>query len=199
MKNSRKDGTLVVKCNKPYIMSVDGQPVESHIILCKDINHEAEYIAMDLEQMLRASVLNMPQQEGVEQQSGDNEDEKKAEKYYEDECPSVADVEENANVIEMIAGMNTKIKVSELMKTFVGLVKCRLVVMENKLPMPYAVWDSLSLEDKLKIMYCYISFFVNPLQKLVSLSSKMASSRDLQGQTQKTEMQSESPLYQKEA
>jgi hypothetical protein len=202
MKNSRKDGTLVVKTNKPYIMSENGQGVERNIVICHESNHHTEYIAMDLDQALRASLCNMPARESISMSPADKEkqkeDEEKANKYYLNECPSVAEVEENSATVEMVLCMNTVIKVSEIAQKFVGLVNSGLIKMENGKSMPYEIWEKLDLQDKLKIMYCYISFFVNPLQKLAALSLRMGASKDMQGQITKTEMQLESPLLQKE-
>lgn len=194
MKNSRKDGTLVVKCNKPYIMSVDGHGEERYIVICKEFNHHCEYIAMDLSQALQASIFAMPKRDNLKISDDDSqrqkEDEDKAEKYYNNECPSVAEVEEDAALIEMMLSMNIEVKISYIAEKFVGLVLAGLIKMENGKSMPYQLFSQLHIKDKLKIMFCYISFFVNPLQNLVSLSTTLMDRKDMQGQTKKLEMPS---------
>lgn len=202
MKNSRKDGTLVVKINKPYTMSVDGQPVQEHVLICHEINQHCEYIAMDIEQYLKACVLNMSTRNNEQRQvvydKQAKEDEKKAKNYYENECPSVAEVEENAAMLEMFVSMNTMIRVSQIMEKFVGFVNAGLIKMKNGKSLPYLYWNKLDMRDKLKIMYCYCSFFVNPLQNLAELSKRLENQQDMQGTTGKTGMQSGSVTVQTE-
>jgi hypothetical protein len=188
MKNSRKSGIMIVKCKKPYIMSVEGQPVEKHVVQCKDITHEAEFIAFDIEQMLKVALFHIPRPEETKSTPDLIEQENKSEKFYETESPSVADVEEQATTIEMIIGMNDQVMISKVMQTFEGFIKCKLICMDGGDPMPYQIWNTLHRDDKLKIMFCYIAFFVNPLQKLAQLSTRMGISSVMQGEPLKTGM-----------
>lgn len=194
MINSRKDGTLIVKCQKPYHMAVNGQQTEKYIVICKDINIKAEYIAFDLEHYLRMSLNQIPKRDEIDSAntSEQAEQERKTEEFYKNNSPSVQDVEEQATMIEMIVGMSTGVSLSKLVQTFVGLIGCDLILMEGNIPMPFLTWQQMHRDDKLKIMFCYIAFFVNPLQKLAQISMRMESSRAMQGQTQNIKTQSES-------
>lgn len=194
MINSRKDGTLIVKSQRPYFMAVNGQQTEKHIIICKDINRKAEYIAFDLEHYLRMSLSQIPKRDELEtpNPSEQAEQEKRTEEFYKNNSPSVQDVEEQATMIEMIVGLSTGVSLSKLVQTFEGLIGCGLILMEGNIQMPFLTWQQLHRDDKLKIMFCYIAFFVNPLQKLAQMSIRMESSRAMQGQIQNTKTQSES-------
>lgn len=189
MKNSRKDGILILNCHKPYKMAIDGQYVEKYRLLCKEHNSESEYAVMDLGQYLTVALMNMPQNEQIQTDKTTDEQEKKAMKFYDNECPTMAEVEEQATLIEMMMLTNNQVTVSKLMQCFEGIVRSGLIFMEGNVQMPYQTWKQIHINDKLKIMYSYIAFFVNPLQRLVSLSTRMGSLNGMQGETVKTSKQ----------
>lgn len=180
MKNSRKDGKMIVHCKKSYKMAVDGQQSEQNRVICKDITYEAEYIAFDLEQYLNVALFNMPVREEFKKLPKTSDDDMKAEKFYKNECPSIKEVEEQANMFQIMISMNKEIQLSRIVETFEGIVRSKLIHMEGDIPMPYEIWKTLDRNDRIKIMFCYIAFFVNPLQRLQSLSTEMEKSQ-LQG------------------
>lgn len=194
MKNSRRDGILLVDCKKPYKMAIDGQQVDKHRVICRDITNNTEYIAFDLEHYLRLAMFEIPkrEEESTQTQAQAAEEDSKAEKFYNNESPTMEEVQEQAHMLEMAVSMTKVIPLSKLMHTFEGLVNGGLIFMEGKIKMPRQIWNQIDRYDKLKIMFNYIAFFVNPLQKLVETSTKTENSSVVQGMIQSNETQSES-------
>jgi hypothetical protein len=151
----------------------NGQPVEQYRVMCKDITVETECIAADLEQYMTLALTNMPQKDEVQQSQSTDTEDSAVKRFYEEESPSCAAVEEQAVMLQMMVNMSNGIQASKIMKTFEELVRGGLIYMEGNVKMPYLIWRQLHRDDKAKIMYNYIAFFVNPLQKLVSMSEKI--------------------------
>lgn len=165
MRNSRKEGLLVVKTDHPFQISKDGEYVNRNMVVCKDITYDVEYVAMDLEQMLTAAIFevsqNQPQQK-VQAQSEDNGNEE----FYTKDNPSVAEVEEIANGLSMFLMMSKKTKKSEIIQKFEDLIAAGLITVEKGHSMTIPIWQRIHRKDKEKIVFCYIAFFVNPLQSV---------------------------------
>ena len=181
MKNSRKDGMLLVDCKKAYKIAVNGEFVDGYRIVCKDINYQAENIAFDLEQMMLAALVNIKTGNTTNQQADDSNDD-----FYDNEAPSMADVEKAASGLEIIVKMSTGIELSKLVEKFVELIHCGLIFCENNIKMTIPIWQTVNRNDKLKIVFSYISFFVNPLQ---SAALRTVKQENLQGQKNEQETQ----------
>jgi hypothetical protein len=182
---SRNDGKLVISTKKLYKVAVQGQLEERNILVCKDITTRTEYIAADLEQFILAALMNITAKNkgsiDTEKTQEDKEKEAKQLAFYKDDNPSDSDIEENANALFMLIMMNTEIKISQIMQTFAGIINEGLIETENGTKVNQTIWNTIDRNDKYMVMVKYCCFFVNPLQRLSSMSVITASPA-LQGQ-----------------
>lgn len=188
MRNSRHDGVLVVKIKNGYKMAIDGHEVTRYRVKCLDIDYESEYTAADLEQYLTISMMSQVTTGAPDTQSIESkEQENKMKKFYESENPSVEEVEEQAKTFEMMVQFNNAIQMSKIMQVFEGLIRLKRICLEDGTPMAYSIWKDISRSDKNTIIFSYIAFFVNPLQKLSQQYTPTAVEKEvMQGQPKKT-------------
>lgn len=185
-KNSRKDGVLYIECKHPFKIAVDGQEVERQKIIAHDITYNVEDVAFNLEQYLRVALLHMPAIENAtENKKIAAADDKKAEQFYNNESPSSTEIEEQANLIQMMMEMNKEVLISKMMQEFTQIIYYNLLKVEGNINMTMPIWTTLHRDDKAKVLFSYIAFFVNPLQKLQNQSILMEK-QGLQGEMKKT-------------
>lgn len=169
MKTSRRDGILTFNTNKPYKMAIKGNLEDRSEIICHDVTSACEGAAFDIEQMLLAalySVQEKQQNKAVENtESIDNQD-----NFYNDDSPSEQEINDQANMLEMMFKMNTEVKTSELMDAFKPFFKAGVICCAGDQRMHDVVWKTVNRNDKLKIVFRYCAFFANPLESLLTLA-----------------------------
>jgi hypothetical protein len=171
MTTSRRDGTLVLELDRPYKMASDaGQIIEARKIYCLEFNSKTENIAFDIEQMLDNAILNVaekrPKTAGANVTDSDvSLEQKKMDKYYKNNSPSHAEVRKDASMLLSMFMVNSEVKLSLLMNTFKELVSAGRIKAEGNVKINDLIWDSIDRRDKTRILFSYISFFDNPLQR----------------------------------
>ena len=195
MRNSRRDGLLIVRCDKPYKVAYKGNTVERYTVICRDINKRAEFIAFDFEQMLNVALVSLANDSQISETEEDKDQKTESEKFYDEENPSVSDVEKQAGTILLMINSNSKIKMSEFIKTFKGFLKCGLIRTEDDIQVNDHIWNSIDRNDKVKIMVNYMCFFVNPLQRLQNMSTTQKDKESVRDDLEeKSEMQLEQSM-----
>ena len=142
-------------------------------IICTDVNSKCENAAFDMEQALTNAMQNVPQKNVKATKKQLAADEKKDQDYFEKDSPTLEEIDNHAFALEMAVKSNSSVKMSEILEIFMdfinaGVVRC---VGDQKITTP--IWDSISRRDKMKIVFRYCSFFVNPLEQLVNMASSM--------------------------
>jgi hypothetical protein len=191
MKTSRKDGILVLKTDKPYKMAVNGTLEQRNIILCYDINNNAESAAFDLEQYFDVAIFDMAEKQVDRKQMSDEELEK--DDFFKKDSPTDKEIAEKALGLEMLLRSNKAILISKILETFNEIIKAGLIKADGGTVMTPTIWQSIHRDDKLKIVFWYAAFFVNPLQRLLAISVKMGNKSE-QGQIKNKETRSELPI-----
>lgn len=188
MRTSRKDGVLVLKTEKPYTMAVNGSFEQRNTIICKDISNQAESAAFDLEQYFDAAIFEMAEKNtGRKTSKKQNDDD-----FFDIDCPSDQEIAERAAGLEMIIRSNRSVLLSKLLETFNEIIQAGLVCIDGGDPITAPVWSTVHRDDKLKIVFWYATFFVNPLQRLSLIGAIMDNSIE-QGETKNNVTQSEQP------
>lgn len=191
MRISRRDGILIVECKKSFKVAYDGKMVERNRVICKEITFEAEAAAFDLEQSVRVALMNIstPQDKkysSQEHNTANDENDEKMKKFFENDCPSIKEVEEQGAMIEMMCSMNKQIRMSEIVNIFGELLHHGLIEIEGNIKMTPEIWKTVDRKDKLKIMFNYIAFFANPLQSLLTTSASLLTDHtSMQGESKK--------------
>lgn len=169
MRNSRKEGLLVVE-TKPYKVSKDGNYVDVKTVICKDITYDTEFVAMDFEQMFTTSMFNAPTMQDQNQRNKTiaNDSSKDVEDFHKKDCPSTKEVDEVGKGLKMFASMSRAVPLSEYVQKFEDLINAGLVYAGDiNQQMTIPIWQGIHRDDKLKIVFNYMAFFVNPLQNAV--------------------------------
>ncbi len=180
MRNSRKDGLLVVRTSKPYKIAKDGGYVDRNMVICKDITYKTENIAMDLEQLITSAIFESSNATN-QVENYDNSDETRNNNFYDNESPSSREVEEVGNGLKMFMMMSKSIPISKVVDKFEELIKCGLIIADNKVDgqvMTIPIWEKIHRNEKLRIVFCYISFFVNPLQSVVKQTQEQEKQKE---------------------
>jgi len=170
MRNDRKAGLMVIETKRPFKVSEGGQYVDKTKIVCKDIgvNEEAEYIAMDLQQLLMSAMFDMAN--NVDRSHAQNTEEEDT-GFYDNNSPSTKEVDEVGNGLMTMVNMSTKVKMSDFIRKFVDLIGFGLFEVDGK-RLNMESWGTIGLQDKQRIVFNYIAFFVNPLQNVASSTGK---------------------------
>lgn len=183
MKNSRTDGILVFDTVVPYKAAISGKLEERTKIICHDVTHKCESAAFELEQLVTVAMTGLPEQQKKGSKKQIDSEEKKAEKFYKNESPSDADVLAQARAIRMMVQMNNRIRVTEILEVFNEFIVAGVICWDGDQKMESPIWQTISREDKLMIVFRYIAFFVNPLESLANMQKSM----DSQGSLEATE------------
>lgn len=175
MKTSRKDGILILKTNKPYKIAVDGNLVDRNTIICREITGNTEGAAFDLEQMFDAAMFDIAAKNSQKEKSQKEkqEEEKKQKAFFDNDRPSNDEIEDQALGLEMIIRMNKVIKISTLTEIFNEFIVGNLISAEGNVSMTIPIWETIHRDDKLRILFWYTAFFVNPLLRLLTISISM--------------------------
>ncbi len=175
MKTSRTDGILVIQTKKPYKIAINGQAEDRTEIICHDVTSKSEEAAVDLEQLLTAAMGSIEQRATTTSKKQMLADEKKGKDFFGNNSPSDADIEEQAQALEMMIKLNKSVKVSELMEVFREFLAAGTVCAAGDQQMYANIWETVDYRDKLRIMYWYAAFFVNPLESLLNMQSSTGS------------------------
>jgi hypothetical protein len=184
-RTSRKDGILIIKTDKPYKMAVNGRLEERSVIICNDINSSAELAAFNLEQLLDIPIFETGRKQ-KEVPSGELEEDD----FFDKDCPSDKEIQERASGLEFMIRNCKEVKMSEIIIEFNGILRSGVIKLDGGSPMTKPVWDTMHRNDKLKIIFWYSAFFVNPLQRLYAISPKKETKSE-QGETLDSETQQE--------
>lgn len=171
MNTSRIDGILVLKLTGTYQQAIAGTLEKKNTVWLKEFGYKEESIAFDIDQLVSSAIFNMPKKNFEGTQADQNDD---TSKFFDDNSPTDQEVSDMADMLEMIVKMNTSMKVSELLWEFEKLVDAGLIQSDDGTKFNKLMWKDLKSNDRLRIMYSYISFFVNPLQRLEKMSTKTA-------------------------
>jgi hypothetical protein len=191
-KTSRKDGILVLKTDKPYKMAINGKLEQRNIILCFDINNQAESAAFDLEQYFDVAIFDMAEKQ-INKSTPARDDDKKEDDFFKKDSPSNKEIEEKALGIEMLLRSNKAILISKILETFNEIIQAGLIKADGGITMTSPIWQTIHRDDKLKIVFWYAAFFVNPLQRLSAINASLGIKSE-QGEIKNKEMQSELPI-----
>lgn len=176
MRTSRLEGMLILETKKPYKIATDGNLTEQTQIVCKDIDSVSEAIAFDIEQMYMVALMDIQNQRAKnsdqKQIESNEKNESENKDFYENECPSSQDVEKYGSQLMMLFKMNSAIAYSKLLGLFNELLSSGRICAIGGAPMTQPIWASVDRKDKERIVFAYISFFVNPLLSLENLSSE---------------------------
>lgn len=175
MKTSRNQGILVLKTNEPYNIAINGNMEKRNIIICKDINYENETIAYDLEQSLMGAFIDTAERFSKKNNDKDvlkitDETNKKNNEFLNKESPEEKEIDNQWSSLLMPILMSKNVKLKEIMSTFEQLALSGLIICDANIPMTITIWKTVSRQDRLKIAFSYMAFFVNPLQQLLKLS-----------------------------
>ena len=194
MKTSRKDGILVLKTDKPYKIAINGTLEQRNIILCYDINNKAESAAYDLEQYFDVAIFDLAakQIEKNISKDEDNEDD-----FFKKDSPSNKEIAERALGLEMIIRSNKTILISKILESFNEIIQSGIIKADGGITMTPSIWETVYRDDKLKIVFWYVTFFVNPLQRLLAINTFMEIKSE-QGEIKNKETQSEQPILPQE-
>jgi len=172
MTTSRNDGILVINTIKPYEMAIEGGiENDKHEIICREPTSKMENIVFEIEDMFISAAMDMAERSTGASKATKaqlKKDEKDEKDFYESDCPSEEQMktqEMNHELLIRMAG-----KTSELMDKFSQLIAAGLVNAQGDLPMTAPRWESVSREDKKRIMFRYCAFFVRPLATLQSMA-----------------------------
>ena len=193
-KTSRKDGILVLKTDKPYKIAINGTLEQRNIILCYDINNKAESAAYDLEQYFDVAIFDLAakQIEKKISKDEDNEDD-----FFKKDSPSNKEIAERALGLEMIIRSNKTILISKILESFNEIIQSGIIKADSGITMTPSIWETVYRDDKLKIVFWYVTFFVNPLQRLLAINTFMEIKSE-QGEIKNKETQSEQPILPQE-
>ncbi len=165
MKNSRSIGELHFKTKKTFQVSIAGKFEERDEIICHDVNSKCESAALDLEQLF-LSALGSLKGSGEKNDSLIEENNKKNKDFFDNESPTLEEVIEQAEGLEMAIMFNREVKASEILGAFEQLVLAGVICTVGDIEMTTPVWDKIKIKDKAYICYMYCAFFVNPLERL---------------------------------
>lgn len=169
MNNSRSEGIFYIVTKKPYKIAINGELEERNNITCKDITAKCEMSAANVEQLLTAAMMNVPQKEIIATKKQILADEKEEQSYYDNDNPTDDQIKTNANMLKLMFNAQTSVKLQELMDEFLNIIFSKRVVCEGDIEITQPIWDTVDLQDKLSILFRYCSFFANPLQALVNM------------------------------
>jgi len=170
---SRRDGILDFDTNKPYKIAIAGEQQERTQIICHDVTSKTENAALDMLQLLTTAIQNVPQPETTPTKKQLDADERKDSKFFDNESPSLKEIDEQALALQMAVQSNTVVKMSEIMDLFFDFVDSGAVNCAGDLKIYKPIWESIHRDDKIKIVFRYCAFFVNPLMQLVAMASSM--------------------------
>lgn len=173
MKTSRIEGILVFDTTKPYNMAIDGNLEDRNQIICHDVNSKCENAAFDIEQLLTVGLMEMSASKTAEKMSekgGTAEKELETEDFFKKECPTDKEIDEIAMLLKTAFSMSKEIKMSEIIEAFNAFRKAGVICAAGDIKMTDIIWNTVSRQDKLKIIFRYCSFFVNPLEALQTMA-----------------------------
>ena len=169
MKTSRLEGILVMETKKPYKMAIDGNMEPRNEIILNDVNEACENAAYDLEQLLMAASVSIPQTNiKVDQKRSEAED-KETQNFFSDDCPSEKAINNMALSLESMVSLSTGVKMSEIMEVFNDFVSAGVVKCAGGAKMEPNIWRTVDRKDKKRIVFRYASFFANPLESLQNM------------------------------
>jgi beta-mannanase len=189
MNTSRINGTLVLHTDKPYKMAKSGINSDATEIICKEITYAVENVANDMEQMVLSAVTDWAIKNrsinGTSDSSGANEQMKANEDFNSNESPTEAQVNEQAKSLETTFKMQTGVKITELSIAFEQFINNHLILAEGGVEMSskHPIWISIDRKDKLKIMFSYLCFFIQPLSSQVKLPQTATVTSNVSGAT----------------
>lgn len=178
MQTSRKQGVFILHTNVPYKMAKGGGYENATEVICWEFTSDTDWIAFDLEQMFRIAMMDVQQRRKptkIEQLPGKEEKyESELTQYDDAESPTEAEVDEQANILNLQFTMNATVKISELVEVWSNVIEGGLIELEGGgQKMIKTVWDTIHRDDKLRIVFGYISFFVKPFSKLEKMYLEM--------------------------
>ena len=171
MKTSRNEGILVINTVQPYEMAVEGGiEKDKHEVICREPLSKHESIIFDMEDMFIEAAMAMSERRTGPSKATKaqlKKDEKEDKDFYSADCPTEEQLkaqEMNHELMIRMAG-----KTSELMGLFRTLIRDGLVHSYGDKEMYDPIWESISREDKKRIMFRYCAFFVRPLATLLNM------------------------------
>lgn len=179
MVTSRKDGILVMELDNGYNIAINGTIEKRKGIICKEFGSSCELVAFDMEHLLNQAMFSMA--DGLKNHGSKVQSVQEKDDFYDTDCPKDSEIKERSTALEMMIRANTKVKMSQIVELFKEFVNAGLIICDCQIPMTSIIWDSIKMNDKLKIIFGYISFFVNPLQRLETMSIE-TDKKSLQGQ-----------------
>ena len=175
MMTSRKDGILVLHTAKKYKMACQGVMTEQNEIVCKEITYPVESIAFDMDQLFCRAIMSM---RSAASETHNAEPETVVDEYETKDSPTESEVSEHTKDLELMFKMNTGADMSTMVTLFTKLVNAGMVVAFGDTKMTdKSIWPDIAPNDKLKIMFAYISFFIKPLANLVASSTQKPESK----------------------
>ena len=175
MITSRKDGILVLHTAKKYKMAGQGIITEQNEVVCKEITYPVEAIAFDIDQLFCNAMMAMASK--TRPTAGDNVPEPVKDGYEDKDNPTESEIAEKAEELSLMFKMNDSSKMSELVGLFTGLVKAGFIEAFGAVKMTdKVIWPDIDRNDKLKIIFSYISFFIKPLASLEKSSTQITGS-----------------------
>ncbi len=181
MITSRMEGILSLHCLVPYKMAKGGGYEQATEVILKEFTHETDHIAFDLEQLFRISLneANKSNKREKEPEAPEGFEDIKArmDAYENDDSPSEDEINFQATILEVNITKTKAVMVSELEDIWDGIFDAGLVELEGGgQKMIKSIWKSIDRNDRKRIMFGYISFFVKPLYSLEKMYSKMVKS-----------------------
>lgn len=172
MKTSRKDGILVMYTKNPYKMAIDGRLQEKNTIICHDIDYENEGAAYDLQEALMAAFMDVSERNQsknlkIEDKTSDQENEN----FLNKESPTEKEIEVMGASMMMPILISKSVGLKNVIKIFESIALNGLVLCEGNIKMTSVIWKTINRQDRLKIAFGYMAFFVNPLQQLLIMSA----------------------------
>jgi hypothetical protein len=156
-----------MRTDTPYKMAIDGQANQDRsFICCKEFGYKTENAAFDLEQLFTVAMFDMAQNRKA---SSDNAKVEKDD-FFNKDCPTDKEIQERAMGLEMMIKSSAKVKISQLLEIFSEFLDAGLIQVEGGQVMTEIIWQSVKPSDKLKILFWYCAFFVNPLRRLETMS-----------------------------
>ena len=159
--------------DKPYKMAIGGENQDRNQIICHDVTSKTENAALDMLQLLTTAIQNGPQTNSKMTKKQLAEADKKDQSFFDNESPTIKDIDDQATALQIAVQSNTVVKMSEIMDLFFEFVDKGAVNCAGDLKIYRPVWESIHREDKMKIVFRYCAFFVNPLMQLVAMASSM--------------------------
>jgi hypothetical protein len=170
---SRKDGILDFDTDRPYKMAIAGEQQPRNQIICHDVTSKTENAALDMLQLLTTAIQNAPQSNNKMTKKQLDEADKKDQGFFENESPSLEEIDEQAYGLRVIVQSSKVVKMSEIMDLFFEFVDKGAVMCAGDQKIYRPIWESIHREDKMKIVFRYCAFFVNPLMQLVAMAASM--------------------------